>query len=151
MADAASLPFADHTFAAIIANHSLEHVDRLPEVLREMGRVLTPGGCVFVAVPDASTLTDKIYRWLARGGGHVNPFLDPAALSRDIAAATGAAFAAQRTLYTGLSFLNRVNFRSRPALRMALFFGGREGFLRLFTLALRSLDQQFGTRFSVYG
>lgn len=28
---------------------------------------------------------------------------------------------------------------------------GREGFLRLFTLALRSLDQQFGTRLSVYG
>ena len=150
-ADASRLPFPAATFDAIIANHSLEHIDKLTEALREIGRVLKPNGALFVSVPDASTLTDKIYRWLARGGGHVNPFTDPVALARDISSATGARFAGSRTLHSGLSFLNRGNFRARPPRRMLLFFGGREGFLRLFTLSLRMADRALGTRLSVYG
>src|SRR5512140_3687934 len=73
-ADAARLPFASHSFHAVIANHSLEHFHQLGDVLRDLGRILDPGGALFVSVPDASTLTDKIYRWVGKGGGHVNPF-----------------------------------------------------------------------------
>src|SRR5690242_18054825 len=69
--DAAKLPFANQTFAAVISNHSLEHFDALAGALREIGRVIQPGGSLYVAVPDASTWTDKLYRWLGRGGGHV--------------------------------------------------------------------------------
>jgi ubiquinone/menaquinone biosynthesis C-methylase UbiE len=36
--DAARLPFADKTFAAVISNHSLEHFDDLAGALREIGR-----------------------------------------------------------------------------------------------------------------
>ncbi|MCZ2150085.1 MAG: class I SAM-dependent methyltransferase [Bryobacterales bacterium] len=68
-ADAARLPFRDRTFDAVIANHSLEHFDNLGCVLREIRRVTHPNGALFVAVPDATTLTDRLYRWLARGGG----------------------------------------------------------------------------------
>jgi len=71
-ADAAALPFRDRAFAGIIANHSLEHFEDLDGALREIGRVIAPNGGLFVAVPDASTVTDKLYRWLATGGGHVN-------------------------------------------------------------------------------
>lgn len=149
--DAARMPFAAGTFDAIIANHSLEHIEQLPEALREIGRVLKPDGALFVSVPDASTLTDKIYRWLSRGGGHVNPFTDPAELARDISAAIGTRFTACRTLHSGLSFLHRGNLRARPQRKMVLFFGGNENFLRLLTLALRRADRWFGTRFSVYG
>lgn len=149
--DASCMPFASRSFDAIIANHSLEHIARLPEALQEIGRVLKPNGVIFVSVPDASTLTDRIYRWLSHGGGHVNPFTDPAALARDISAATGTGFTACRTLHSGLSFLHRGNVRSRPPRKMILFFGGSEMFLRLFTLILRRADCWFGTRFSVYG
>ena len=75
--DAARLPFADRVFDAVISNHSLEHFDDLAGALAEIGRVLKPSGALYIAVPDASTFCDRLYRWLARGGGHVNPFTSP--------------------------------------------------------------------------
>ena len=73
-ADAARMPFPDHCFDLIISNHSLEHFGDLAGSLREIGRVVRPNGALYVAVPDATTLSDRFYRWLARGGGHVNAF-----------------------------------------------------------------------------
>src|SRR5258705_13924589 len=52
--DAAHLPFTDRSFDAVISNHSLEHFDDLDGSLREIGRVISPSGSLFVAVPDAS-------------------------------------------------------------------------------------------------
>ena len=89
--DAARLPFATDSFDAVIANHSLEHFDQLDDVLREIGRIVRGGGALFVAVPDADTLTDRLYRWIGKGGGHVNPFTDAAELARRIESATGLA------------------------------------------------------------
>src|SRR5579864_5057254 len=63
-ADAAALPFATASFDAIISNHSLEHFERLNDALEEMGRVAKTHGAMFIAVPDASTLADGLYRWL---------------------------------------------------------------------------------------
>ena len=71
------MPFPAEAFDAIVSNHSLEHFVELEATLREIGRVIKRGGVLYVAVPDASTLTDRIYRWLARGGGHVNAFRAP--------------------------------------------------------------------------
>ena len=48
-ADAARLPFRDRCFDAVIANHSLEHIQGLPAALAEIGRVVSPGGNLFVA------------------------------------------------------------------------------------------------------
>ena len=36
--DARELPFASHTLAAVIANHSLEHIEELGRSLNEIGR-----------------------------------------------------------------------------------------------------------------
>src|SRR6516162_1365450 len=55
--DAALLPFANASFAAVISNHSLEHFENLDSVLREIGRIVRRDGALFVAVPDAATLT----------------------------------------------------------------------------------------------
>ncbi|HEY6420169.1 MAG TPA: class I SAM-dependent methyltransferase [Candidatus Binataceae bacterium] len=41
--DAQAIPFADHTFDAVIANHMLYHVPDVPRALREIRRVLVPG------------------------------------------------------------------------------------------------------------
>ncbi|HEY6344451.1 MAG TPA: class I SAM-dependent methyltransferase [Bryobacteraceae bacterium] len=150
-ADAAHLPFGARTFKAIVANHSLEHFEDLSAALAEIARVIRPEGVLFVAVPDASTLTDKLYRWLGRGGGHVNAFTSAEKLAPRIEQATGLAHAATLTLYSSLAFLNRRN-APRPVPRKLLFLGGgAEWALFLYVLFSRRIDEWFGFRTSVYG
>jgi SAM-dependent methyltransferase len=149
--DAATPPFADRTFAAVISNHSLEHFDDLVSTLGEIGRVISRRGSLFVAVPDASTMTDRLYRWLARGGGHVNAFTSPSETAGVIERATGLPHVATKTLCSSLSFLNRRN-AARPAPRRLLLLGdGYEWSLFLYTWLSRRFDRLLKTRTSVYG
>ena len=67
LADAARMPFPPASFDLVVSNHSLEHFTELEATVREIGRVVKPDGVLYVAVPDATTLTDRIYRWLGRG------------------------------------------------------------------------------------
>jgi hypothetical protein len=113
--------------------------------------VLDCGGLLYIAVPDASTFTDRVYRWLGRGGGHVNPFRDPGEVPRMITAASGLKHAGTRVLCTSLSFLNRRNFRARPPRRLMLFGNGNETVVRVLTYLLRVYDRRFHRRASVYG
>ncbi len=150
-ADAARMPFAPASFDLIISNHSLEHFCHLEETVREIGRVMKPGGALYVAVPDATTLTDRIYRWMGRGGGHLNPFRTPDEVVGLIERLTGLPHRATRELYSSLSFLNAHNFVGRPQKKAILFACGNERFLAVFTWILRWWDQRFGTRLSRYG
>ena len=147
----ARLPFGDHSFRAVILNHSLEHFDRLADSVSEIARVLDRGGFLYIAVPDASTLTDRVYRWLGRGGGHVNLFSDPAAVPRMFTEATGLQHAGTRVLCTSLSFLNRRNMRAKPPRKLLLFGNGNETVIRWLTWFLRAFDRVFHGRTSVYG
>jgi SAM-dependent methyltransferase len=149
--DAARLPFASGAFQAVIANHTFEHFDDLDAVLREVRRVIEPDGALFVSVPDASTLCDRIYRWLADGGGHVNPFTSGAELARRIENTTGLKHVATRTLYSSLSYLNRRNEPGPAPRRLWLLGGGTETSLYWLAWASRTADRTAGTRFSVYG
>ncbi|HWE49000.1 MAG TPA: class I SAM-dependent methyltransferase [Bryobacteraceae bacterium] len=150
-ADAAKLPFADHCFAAVISNHSLEHFDDFTGALAEIGRITSPDGSLFVAVPDASTLTDKIYRWLASGGGHVNAFVSGAKTAALIEQAAALPLVATKTLCSSLSFLNRRNSPRPIPRRLWLLGGGYEWSLFLYVWLSRRLDRALGTRTSVYG
>jgi SAM-dependent methyltransferase len=150
-ADAAKMPFAPGVFHLVVSNHSLEHFVHLEPTVREIGRVLRPGGPLYIAVPNAATLTDRIYRWLARGGGHVNPFRHPQEVIGLVDRLTGLPHRATRLLYSSLSFLNARNFKSRPPRKILLFARGNETFLAVFVWVLRQLDRSFGTRFSQYG
>ncbi len=148
--DAARLPFASRAFAAVISNHSLEHFADLESTLREIGRVIQPGGSLYVAVPDSTTITDRIYRWIAKGGGHVNPFTSADKLAAVIERATGLPLRATRVLCTSLVYLNtRIN---GPWPRKKLLLGGgSEISLRWLTYFLRIFDRLFGAKASVYG
>jgi SAM-dependent methyltransferase len=150
-ADAARLPFRDHRFAAVIANHSFEHFERLDDALSEAGRVLASRGALFVAVPDAASLTDRIYRWLGRGGGHVNAFGSAAEVIGRVSARTGLAYAGGRVLCTSLSFLNSRNHTEPAPRKLVLLGGGSEDILRWLNRLLRICDRWLGTRTSVYG
>jgi SAM-dependent methyltransferase len=148
--DAGKLPFPDRTFSAVISNHSLEHFSDLADALREMGRVTSANGSLFVAVPDSSTLTDKVYRWLAKGGGHVNAFTSPLEVAAAIEGATGLPLVATRVLCSSLSFLNRRNVRGWPR-RLLLLGGGYEWSLFVYAWLSRRLDRWLKTRTSIYG
>lgn len=150
-ADAARLPFRDHAFDAVISNHSLEHFEDLAGALGEIGRVLKPAASLYVAVPDASTFCDRLYRWLGRGGGHVNAFTSADEVAKMIERATHLPLIATRTLHTSLSFLNHKNFRARAPRRILAVGGGTEISLHLFTYFARLLDRLFQTRLTVYG
>ncbi|HKE27346.1 MAG TPA: class I SAM-dependent methyltransferase [Bryobacteraceae bacterium] len=150
-ADAAQLPFPTGAFDLIVSNHSLEHLERLEVSVAEIGRVLKPFGAIYIAVPDATTLTDRIYRWLGRGGGHVNAFRSPGEVVALIERLAKSNHRATQDLSSGLSFLNVHNFHTRPPRKIALFAFGNERFLAIFIWLLRSLDHAFGTRLSLYG
>ena len=47
--DAQNLPFEEAAFDAVIANHMLYHVPDIPQALREVHRVLQPGGRFYAA------------------------------------------------------------------------------------------------------
>lgn len=74
--DATRLPFADHTFDAVITSEVLEHLSDDTAALAELVRVLRPGGAFVATVP--SWLPEKInwmlsdeYHAPAVAGGHV--------------------------------------------------------------------------------
>jgi SAM-dependent methyltransferase len=150
-ADAAKLPFSDGSFDVVVSNHSLEHFTDLDGALKEVGRVLKANGSLYVAVPDAGTISDWLYRWLARGGGHVNPFRSATDLSVKIERSTGLPHIATRTLCASLSCLNRANRKARAPRRLILLGGGRQISLHFLNGGFRVLDRLFGTRLSVYG
>ncbi len=150
-ADAGHLPFAAASFDAVICNHSLEHFVQLDAALEEIGRVLKRPGKLYVAVPDSGTLTDRLYRWLARGGGHVNAFASADDLVGKIRARIPEPLAAVRPLCTSLSFLNPRNHPSRPPRKLWLLGGGNETVLVWLTYLLRAADRALHTRLALYG
>jgi SAM-dependent methyltransferase len=151
LGDASALPFAAGAFHCVISNNSLEHVPDLDGCLAEIKRVLKPDGWLYAAVPDSTTLTDRLYRWLADGGGHVNPFPSAVGFSQKIEKATSLPHCGTRTLCSSLCFLNRKLRRSRPPRRLFFLGGGTETSLLVATYIFRLLDRLFQTRLIVYG
>lgn len=150
-ADAARLPFADRCFDTVIANHSLEHVENLQDVLTEMGRVVRPNGSLYVAVPDASTFSDRLFKWVYRGGGHINPFRSAEELAARITRATGLPLAGSRPLFSSFEYLNRYYFKPGTDWRLWFVGNGSRRSIMLLSYAARLMDGVFGTRLSVYG
>lgn len=56
--DIHAMPFADHRFDVVLCNHVLEHVDNDIQAMREIGRVLKPGGFAILQVPFFSPVPD---------------------------------------------------------------------------------------------
>jgi len=76
---ALQLPFRDAAFDRIIASEVLEHIERDGDALRELARVLRPGGTLAVTVPGwlaevvCWKLSDR-YPAPAAAGGHVRVY-----------------------------------------------------------------------------
>lgn len=75
--DGLLLPFADHTFDVIICAEVLEHIADFGAMLREIKRLLKPGGQLALSVP--RYWPEKLCWWLSEDyhsneGGHVRIF-----------------------------------------------------------------------------
>lgn len=67
-ADAANLPFADDTFDRVISTCVLLHLKDPQAALKEMRRVVKPGGLISIYLPCDPGI---VYRWLRHFGSHL--------------------------------------------------------------------------------
>ena len=68
LADAGEMPFADGEFEVVFSNSVLEHISKLERVLREVSRVLKPGGLLVATMPSDQLISyigwGKLYGFL---------------------------------------------------------------------------------------
>ena len=68
-----SLPLRDSSVAAVVIAELIEHVFRPDDLLREIARVVAPGGWIVVTTPNLATLRDRIRFLFGRSPRHVDP------------------------------------------------------------------------------
>ena len=161
-AESHSLPFASRSFDLVICHHSLEHFLDAPGAIREIRRVLKPEGRLFVSVPDAKSFSDRLYRLLLCGGGHLQRFSFESVVCA-IESGTSLHLAGWRELFTSFIFVDKRSFVAAPRGRLPGPLPRRMRWLghlpywcfdatRLFlNLGSRCADSLLSTKLSRYG
>ncbi len=82
--DAQSIPYPDETFDIVIANFMLYHVPDRPKALREIQRILVPGGH-FVAATSSHAHLHELNTWLKKASpDKYTPFNNPFSLDNGL-------------------------------------------------------------------
>jgi SAM-dependent methyltransferase len=161
-ADSHRLPFAGSSFDLVICHHSLEHFHDASGTIQEIRRVLRPEGRLFVTVPDGRSFSDRLYRLLLCGGGHLQRFTFEN-ITVQIEAGTQLHLAGWKELATSFIFVKKRNFVPAPQgslpgpLPRRMRWLGMlpswvfSGLRILLNLATRWTDRCFSTRLSRYG
>jgi len=157
-----SLPFACQTFRLVICHHSMEHFADAAGAIREVKRVLAPGGRLFVSVPEGSSFADRLYRLLFCGGDHFQRFSFERVVDA-VESGTGLQLAAWKELSTSFAFVEKWSFVPAPRGRLPGPLPRRMRWLGhlpvwvfesarvLLNLGTRLVDRCFGTSLSRYG
>ena len=107
------MPFGDSSFDLVICHHTLEHFDHPAETMGEIKRVLKDDGRLFVSVPDGRSFSDRLYRLLLCGGGHVQQFAFKSIVG-EVESNTGLHLAGWKELSSSFIFVDRRNFLASP-------------------------------------
>ncbi len=157
-----NLPFASASFSFVISHHSMEHFADAAGAIREIGRVLEPGGRLFVAVPEGASFADGLYRLLFCGGDHFQRFSFES-LVFAVESGAGLHLAGWKELSTSFTFVEKWSFVPAPRGRLpgplprrmrwlghlpVCFF---ESARILLNLGSRFADRWFATHLSRYG
>jgi hypothetical protein len=106
---------------------------------------------MYVAVPDASTVSDRLFRWAYDGGGHVNPFSSAQGLADRLSQASGLELVAVRDLYSSFEYLNRYYFPGGAPWGLWLLGNGSRRSIMVLSYIMRLVDRVLETRASAYG
>jgi ribosomal protein L40E len=159
LGQAERLPIASASIDVAVCSHSLEHFVEFGRALDEIGRVLKPGGRLYIAVPNGYGFCDAVYRWVYEGGGHVNRFRRDG-LIRQIESRAGVRLAEWKKLYSSFVYLHSGRHLGRfplpglPArlktlarLPRVLAAAAHHGLY----VGTRLLDRALGTGLALYG
>ena len=112
-AESHRLPFAGQSFDLVICHHTLEHFHDIHSTIAEIRRVLRPEGRLFVSVPDGKSFSDRLYRFLLCGGGHLQRFTF-ASIVGEVESGTRLHLAGSKELASSFIFVDRRNFVPAP-------------------------------------
>jgi SAM-dependent methyltransferase len=141
------LPFRAKSFDAVILSHVLEHEENPKRMLPEVGGVLKRSGTAYVAVPDARTFSDRLYRKVFRNrGGHASLFASEEDLRATIAWYLGLPHEATRMPYSSFAYLNRRNFQDATERTQILLPPLPEILVVAITCLANKVDRWFLTR-----
>ena len=161
-AESDRLPFASGSFDFVVCHHSLEHFRDAAGVIREIRRVLKPRGRLFVSVPDGRSFSDRFYRFLFCGGGHLQRFSLESVVGA-IEEGASLRLAGSQELFTSFIFVDKRNFVPAPRGRQPGPFPRRmrwigrlpwwcfDGARMFLNVGSRLADSCFSTRLSRYG
>lgn len=149
------IPLDSASLDLVVCNHIFEHVYGPQQVAAEIARVLKPTGFLFATIPDGYCFSDGLYRWWAKGGGHVQRYTFRS-FQQTIESGTKLQLLHAHRLFCSFLFLNPPpadwqHLPRRARLLRLLSEGGRRKVLNTLNLATRLLDAGFGTRSSLYG
>jgi SAM-dependent methyltransferase len=156
--DAFRLPFADETFDRVICSEVMEHVHDYQGAIRELVRVMRPGGTIGITIPTATS--EHLYFHLTRDyfespGGHIRIFR-PRRLARAMADAglrvEGVGFAhALHTPYWMLRSVLGLHDEAPGPVRRYRKFLMRASTSRMWTRIERALDWVCPKSLILYG
>lgn len=150
------IPLQDGSVDLVFSQHSLEHFTAYKRTLSEIGRVLSPDGLLWIAVPDGRGFDDTLFRHIFSGGGHVNQF-EKEALATEVTALTGATLVQAIPLYSGFVFLKiptpeqLIHFPKTAAYLADIPERFSTLWINSVNLVTRIIDRVLGSKTSLYG
>ena len=148
--DCMYLPFKSHVFNALIYNHTLEHFSDVENCIKEGFRVSQTDSYLYVAVPDGYCFDDRFYRWLSRGGGHVNRFTFNS-ICEKIFEYSDFKLSSFGELNSGFTYLSPPKEAHKHFTHMHIKYFMSETLQRILIWITRISDRVFHTNLKLYG
>jgi len=107
--DGITLPLEKNSFDVVLATQVLEHVENIENTLKELARVLRPGGYFLITVPMTGVLHEEPWDFRRFTPYGLRNMLEPLDIRLETSVALGGVITTITTLISGhISFLRRI-------------------------------------------